>query len=153
MVRAVLIGPGAGRRDEILSATWRVIVRDGIAGAAVRAIAREARCPPGILAHSLDGKAGITGAALAPAHRRAAARTDAKTAGRAGPDALRLVMPEARRQGGLPGSADIDLAARRLLVLTGGLSAERVLYPGRVTAARQKQMLNELPGSLRRRPG
>jgi AcrR family transcriptional regulator len=37
------------RRDEILSATWRVIVRDGIAGATVRAIAREAGCSPGIL--------------------------------------------------------------------------------------------------------
>ena len=31
------------RRDEILSATWRVIARDGIARATIRAIAREDR--------------------------------------------------------------------------------------------------------------
>ena len=36
---------------------------------------------------------------------------------------------------------DIDLAAHQLLVLIDGLSAQRVLYPGRVTAARQRQML------------
>ena len=30
------------RRDEILSATWRVIARDGIDGATIRAIAKEA---------------------------------------------------------------------------------------------------------------
>jgi len=37
--------------------------------------------------------------------------------------------------------------------LTGILNgrAERVLYPGRVTAARQQQMLDELLDSLRRR--
>jgi BetI-type transcriptional repressor, C-terminal len=37
----------------------------------------------------------------------------------------------------------------QLLVLIDGLSAERVLYPGRVTAARQRQMLSELLDSLR----
>jgi hypothetical protein len=48
---------------------------------------------------------------------------------------------------------DIDLAAHQLLVLIDGLSAERVLYPDRVTAARQKQMLGELLASLGRWPG
>ena len=142
------------------------------------------------------------GSALVLAHRRVAARMDAKTAGRAGLDALRLVMlealpldderdleaqieisfwgralgnpelrkvqnaefdrfegrlrrhlVEARRQDELRDSVDIDLAAHQLLVLIDGLSAERVLYPGRVTAARQKQMLSELLDSLRRWPG
>src|SRR5215467_3322074 len=78
------------RRDEILSATWRVIVRDGIAGATVRAIAREAHCSPGILAHYFDDKADILGSALVLSHRRVAARMDAKTAGQAGLDALPL---------------------------------------------------------------
>ena len=64
------------RRDEISSATWRVIVRDGIAGATVRAIAREAGCSPGILAHYFDDKADIMGSALVLAHRRVAARMD-----------------------------------------------------------------------------
>ena len=44
---------------------------------------------------------------------------------------------------------DIALAAHQLLVLIDGLSAERVLYPDRVTPARQQQMLDELLGSLR----
>ena len=52
------------RRDEILSATWRVIARDGIARATIRAIAREAGCSRGILAHYFDDKADILGSAL-----------------------------------------------------------------------------------------
>ena len=38
---------GAPGGDEILSATWRVIARDGIARATIRAIAREAGCSRG----------------------------------------------------------------------------------------------------------
>ena len=37
------------------------------------------------------------------------------------------------------------------VVLIDGLSAQRVLYPGRVTAARQRQMLSELLDSFRPR--
>jgi hypothetical protein len=44
---------------------------------------------------------------------------------------------------------DIALAAHRLLVLIDGLSAERVLYPGRVTPGRQQQMLDSLLDTLR----
>src|ERR1700752_2674735 len=83
------------RRDEILSATWRVIARDGIARATIRAIAREASCSPGILAHYFDDKADILGSALLMSHRRVAARMDAGTAGVSGLDALRVVMLEA----------------------------------------------------------
>src|SRR5215469_1458941 len=83
------------KRDEILSATWRVIARDGIAKATIRAIAREAHCSPGILAHYFDDKADILGSALLLSHRRVVARMDAKAAGRAGLDALHVVMLEA----------------------------------------------------------
>ncbi len=83
------------RRDEILSATWRVIARDGIAKATIRAIAREAGCSPGILAHYFDDKADILGAALVMSHRRVGARMDAAAAGLSGLDALRVVMLEA----------------------------------------------------------
>src|ERR1700757_4366976 len=83
------------RRDEILSATWRVIARDGIAKATVRAIAREAHCSAGILAHYFDDKADILGSALMLSHRRVRARMGAGAAGRAGLDALRVVMLEA----------------------------------------------------------
>ncbi len=83
------------RRDEILSATWRVIAREGIAKATIRAIAREADCSPGILAHYFDGKADILGAALLLSHRRVGARMDAAAAGLRGLGALRVVMLEA----------------------------------------------------------
>ena len=190
------------RRDEILSATWRVIARDGLARATIRAIAREASCSPGILAHYFDDKADILGSALLMSHRRVAARMDAGTAGLSGLEALEVVMLEAlpldeRRdleaqieisfwgralgtaelrelqhtefdhlcarlgrhlqeasdRGELAGSADIGLATHQLVVLIDGLSAERVLYPGRVTPQRQIEMLESLLDSFRRRPG
>jgi AcrR family transcriptional regulator len=190
------------RRDEILSATWRVIARDGLARATIRAIAREARCSPGILAHYFDDKADILGSALLMSHRRVAARMDAGTAGLSGLEALEVVMIEAlplderrdleaqieisfwgralgtaelrelqhtefdhlcarlRRhlqeasdRGELAGSVDIGLATHQLVVLIDGLSAERVLYPGRVTPQRQIEMLESLLDSFRRRPG
>jgi AcrR family transcriptional regulator len=83
------------RRDEILSATWRVIAREGIAKATIRAIAREAGCSPGILAHYFDDKADILGAALVMSHRRVGARMEASAAGLSGLPALRVVMLEA----------------------------------------------------------
>ena len=186
------------RRDEILSATWRVIARDGIAKATIRAIAREADCSRGILAHYFDDKADILGSALVMSHRRVAERMDAATAGLSGLDALRVVMLEAlplderrdleaqieisfwgralgtaelrelqhaefdrlcarlRRhlaeasdRGELGPAASIDLATHQLVVLIDGLSAERVLYPGRVTPERQVEMLDTLLASFR----
>jgi AcrR family transcriptional regulator len=83
------------RRDEILSATWRVIARDGIAKATISAIAREADCSRGILAHYFDDKADMLGSALVMSHRRVGARMDASAAGHRGLDALRIVMLEA----------------------------------------------------------
>jgi AcrR family transcriptional regulator len=190
------------RRDEILSATWRVIARDGLARATIRAIAREAHCSPGILAHYFDDKADILGSALLMSHRRVAARMDAGTAGLSGLEALEVVMLEAlplderrdleaqieisfwgralgtaelrelqhtefdhlcarlRRHlqeaadhGELAGSVDIGLATHQLVVLIDGLSAERVLYPGRVTPQRQVEMLESLLDSFRRQRG
>ena len=44
---------------------------------------------------------------------------------------------------------DVDLAAHQLLVLIDGLSAERVLYPDRVSPDRQHEMLEELLRGLR----
>ena len=190
------------RRDEILSATWRVIARDGLARATIRAIAREASCSPGILAHYFDDKADILGSALLMSHRRVAARMDTGTEGLSGLEALKVVMLEAlplderrdleaqieisfwgralgtaelrelqhtefdhlcarlRRhlkeachRGELAGSVDISLATHQLVVLIDGLSAERVLYPGRVTPQRQSEMLETLLDSFRRQPG
>jgi AcrR family transcriptional regulator len=95
------------KRDEILSATWRVIARDGIARTTIRAIAREANCSRGILAHYFDGKADILGSALMMSHRRVGARMDAAAAGLTGLKALHVVMLEA-----LPLDARRDLEAQ-----------------------------------------
>jgi AcrR family transcriptional regulator len=186
------------RRDEILSATWRVIARDGIARATIRAIAREANCSRGILAHYFDDKADILGSALVMSHRRVVARMDARAAGLAGLAALRVVMlealpldgerdleaqieisfwgralgnpalrrlqhsefdrltarlrahlAEASKLGELRPGVDLDLAAHQLVVLIDGLSAERVLYPDRVSARRQEEMLAQVLDGLR----
>jgi AcrR family transcriptional regulator len=185
------------KRDEILSATWRVIARDGLARATITAIAREARCSRGILAHYFDDKADILGSALLMSHRRVIARIDANTAGRRGLDALRVVMLEAlpideqrdleaqieisfwgralgtpglrdlqhtefdllsqrlrrhleqaERLGELAPGLDLDFAAHQLVVLIDGLSAQRVLYPDRVSPQRQIGMLDHLLGSF-----
>ena len=186
------------RRDEILSATWRVNARDGIARATIRAIAREANCSRGILAHYFDDKADILGSALVMSHHRVVARMNARVAGLTGLDAVRVVMlealpldqqrdleaqieisfwgralgnpalrrlqhaefdrftdrlrghlVEAEKDGELRDGADVELAAHQLLVLIDGLSAERVLYPDRVSPNRQREMLDELLRGLR----
>ena len=62
---------------------------------------------------------------------------------------LRGHLAEAAKLGELRDGVDLDLATHQLLVLIDGLSAERVLYPDRVTPARQQQMLDELLDRLR----
>ena len=64
-------------------------------------------------------------------------------------DRLRTYLAEAAKDGELRDGVDIALAAHQLLVLIDGLSAERVLYPDRVTPARQEHMLDEMLGRLR----
>jgi AcrR family transcriptional regulator len=185
------------KRDEILSATWRVIARDGIAAATIRAIAREANCSRSILGHYFADKEDILGSALLLSHRRVGARMAAATQGQSGLGALRIVMLEAlpvdnRRDleaqieisfwgralgnaqlrelqhsefdrlcarlrghlaeaaelGELRDDCDLDLATHQLVVLIDGLSAERVLYPDRVSAHRQAQMLDHVLSSF-----
>ena len=62
---------------------------------------------------------------------------------------LRGHLVEAEKDGELREGVDIALAAHQLLVLIDGLSAERVLYPDRVTPDRQQEMLDDLLGRLR----
>ena len=62
---------------------------------------------------------------------------------------LRGHLDEAGRLGELAGGLDRDLATHQLVVLIDGLSAERVLYPGRVPPERQVCMLDHLLDSFR----
>ena len=64
-------------------------------------------------------------------------------------DWLRSYLAEADSRSELRDGVNIALAAHQLLVLIDGLSAERVLYPDRVSPARQQEMLDELLGRLR----
>ena len=64
-------------------------------------------------------------------------------------DRLRGHLVEAEKDGELRDGVDVELAAHQLLVLIDGLSAERVLYPDRVTPDRQQEMLDELLRGLR----
>jgi AcrR family transcriptional regulator len=95
------------KRDEILSATWRVIARDGLARTTIRAIALEAGCSRGILSHYFNDKADILGSALVLSHRRVGRRIEQRMAGLNGLAALRVVMLEA-----LPLDAERDLEAQ-----------------------------------------
>jgi hypothetical protein len=65
---------------------------------------------------------------------------------------LRAYLAQAEQDGELRDGVDLTLAAHQLLVLIDGLSAERVLYPDRVTPDRQQQMLDQLLAGLRREP-
>lgn len=83
------------RRDEVLDATWRVIARDGIKGATMRAIAKEVGYSSGVLAHYFNDKDDILASALILSHRRVAERMDKAVSNLDGLDALRAVMLEA----------------------------------------------------------
>lgn len=142
------------RRDEILAATWRVIARDGLDKTTVRAIAREANCSQGILAHYFDDKADILAKALLMAHRRVRDRTAEKTDGVVGLAALRIAMLEA-----LPLDAERALEAQievsfrgRMLAderLSKLLLSEVEMLHGRLTGhLEEAQQLQELRPNL-----
>ena len=62
---------------------------------------------------------------------------------------LRGHLAQALDEGELAGGLDLDFAAHQLVVLIDGLSAERVLYPDRVSPERQVAMLDHLLASFR----
>ena len=64
------------RRLAIIEATWRVIAREGIAGATTRGIAKEAGCSSGVLAHYFADKAALMTAAMLAGHAEVHARLD-----------------------------------------------------------------------------
>jgi AcrR family transcriptional regulator len=76
------------RREELLEAVWRVIVRDGIEGTTIRAIARETGWSTGVLSHYFADKDEIIASALRLAYERIATRWDEKLDGLTGSTAL-----------------------------------------------------------------
>jgi len=110
------------RRAAIAAAAWRTIARDGLDASSVRAIARDAGCSTGVLAHYFPDKDAL----LLHALRLATARTGARMATRAraarGVAALRAVVREA-----LPLDADSRLEWRIWLAFWGRAFADRAL--------------------------
>jgi AcrR family transcriptional regulator len=76
------------RREELLEAVWRVVTRDGIERATIRAIAKETGWSSGVLAHYFADKDDIIGSALRLMYERIAVRWDEKLAGLSGVGAL-----------------------------------------------------------------
>jgi AcrR family transcriptional regulator len=81
------------RREELLTAVWNVIVRDGLDRTTIRTIAKETGWSSGVLAHYFVDKDDILVSALRLAHERIEARWEEKLHGLTGLAALReLVM-------------------------------------------------------------
>jgi len=77
------------RRAELLAATWRVIARDGIEGATVRRISREAGYSTGVLTHYFQNKEDVLRTALQAAFSQTRTRIETQAAEGRGLTALR----------------------------------------------------------------
>lgn len=79
----------------VLTATWRVIVRNGIEGTTIREIAREADCSVGSLSHYFSSKDDILRCALEVADSHVAERIKTIAAERPPGPALREALAQA----------------------------------------------------------
>jgi AcrR family transcriptional regulator len=82
------------RRREVLDATWRVIARQGIDGASVRAIAHEVGWSTGVLAHYFVNKDEILLSALQLMHARVMERAHRRASESSGARALFTALTE-----------------------------------------------------------
>ncbi|GIH96395.1 TetR/AcrR family transcriptional regulator [Planobispora siamensis] len=80
------------RREEVVEAARRIILREGIEAATTRAIAKEAGYSNGVLTHYFADKDDIMLSALRSSHRRIVERLRAKLSGRTGLAALRELL-------------------------------------------------------------
>ncbi|MFF5205505.1 TetR/AcrR family transcriptional regulator [Streptosporangium sp. NPDC000396] len=80
------------RREEVVEATRRIILREGIEAATTRAIAREAGYSNGVLTHYFADKDDIMLSALRSSHRHIVERLQGKLAGLGGLAALRELL-------------------------------------------------------------
>jgi AcrR family transcriptional regulator len=80
------------RREELLEAVWRVIIRDGLDQATIRTFAKETGWSAGVLAHYFADKDDVVRSALKLAHERITTRWETKLAGKSGAVALRELV-------------------------------------------------------------
>ncbi|MET8054354.1 TetR/AcrR family transcriptional regulator [Streptosporangium sp. NPDC005286] len=80
------------RREEVIEAARRIILREGIEAATTRAIAKEAGYSNGVLTHYFADKDDIMLSALRSSHRRIVKRLRGKLAGLTGLAALRELL-------------------------------------------------------------
>ena len=80
------------RREEVVEATRRIILREGIEAATTRAIAKEAGYSNGVLTHYFADKDDIMLSALHSSHRRIVERLRGKLAAATGLAALRELL-------------------------------------------------------------
>ena len=99
------------RREELLEAVWRVLARDGLHGATIRAIANETGWSAGVLAHYFTDKEDILISALRLSHTRIVARWEEKLEGLEGLAALRELVLD-----NLPLDDERELETRMQLV-------------------------------------
>jgi len=84
----------SARRDEIVAAAWRVIQREGLEGATIRAIAAEAGASTAIVTHYFQDKKDILKSALRMSQGRIARRRKEALKGLAGIEALEACLAE-----------------------------------------------------------
>jgi len=82
------------RREEVLSAVWRVIARNGIDGVSVRDIAAEAGFSTGVIAHYFRDKDDVLVSALQRVVAQESERIAAVTSGLVGLSALRRSLEQ-----------------------------------------------------------
>jgi AcrR family transcriptional regulator len=80
------------RREELLAAVWRVVVRDGLDKATIRSIAKETGWSSGVLAHYFADKDDIIESARSLAYARIERRWAVKLDGLSGMAALRELV-------------------------------------------------------------
>lgn len=80
------------RRDEVLAAAWRVIQRDGLKGATIRAIAAEAGASTAVVTHYFRNKDEVLRSALDLSHAQIGARRQEKLEGLHGIAALETAL-------------------------------------------------------------
>lgn len=80
------------RRDEVLAAAWRVIEREGIQGATIRAIAAEAGASTAVVTHYFRNKEDVLRSALDLSHSHIGERRERKLLGLSGLAALETAL-------------------------------------------------------------